>query len=282
MSFEIVAAESIASGNENEDRIGAATPLAWVIDGATDVLDHPLTAGGTDAAWFAGSLHAWLQANAATYDACLSRLPDTLAHEQARAFATAASRAPRERFEHPSASGIVLRANGHGLEYVSVGDCTLLVETPDGLLRVGAPEKDAGDTQLGAAIAAYQRTAAAPTAAAARAHVWPRIRAARARMNTDAGHGVFSITAPPAQLVAHGRIDAARGTRALLASDGLMRLSDVYRRFTRAELFDRAWRYGLGDLMRELRAIEAADAEALAHPRAKVNDDASAMLLRLA
>lgn len=56
MPFVIIDCLSSASGRVNEDRAGAANDLAWVIDGATDVVDRPLTGATTDADWIAGQI----------------------------------------------------------------------------------------------------------------------------------------------------------------------------------------------------------------------------------
>ena len=72
----------------------------------------------------------------------------------------------------------------------------------------------------------------------------------------------------------------AAGGHALLASDGLMRLVDVFHRYTEIDLLHAAVSSGLDPLIRELRAIETADAIARRYPRAKVSDDATGLLLR--
>ena len=158
-------------------------------------------------------------------------------------------------------------------------------------MRLGGDLADAGDQSVARAVAAFQksfgqevggdRTVAAPTAEDARRHVWPEIRARRNRLNTPGGYGVWSITPPPQEFVRTGRDDLDRGAVVLLASDGLMRLVDVYRALTIEELVARARGEGLAALGRELRRIEAGDGANLAYPRAKTTDDATALLLTI-
>ena len=56
--------------------------------------------------------------------------------------------------------------------------------------------------------------------------------AGRAAMNEPDGYGVFSITPTPR----HFEIDMPAGGHALLASDGLMRLVDVFKLYTALDL----------------------------------------------
>jgi hypothetical protein len=70
-----------------------------------------------------------------------------------------------------------------------------------------------------------------------------------------------------------------RGAHLLLASDGFMRLADVYRRHRPEHLPGLVRRHGIAALLSELREIEAADPDCHAIPRAKPRDDASAMLI---
>jgi hypothetical protein len=283
MELNIVEIVSVASGVENEDRAGAAPPLAWVIDGATDVLPEALTRDSSDAAWFAAALDRALHAIAAAPPATLAELPAIVAERISPEFLAAARRAPAARQEHPSASAVVVRAlAGGGLEYVSVGDCELMAEADGRLIRIGVDAADAGDRWVADALAgrgaADAQTKEPPLT---RAELWPRLFAQRARMNTESGYGVFSITPTPRRFVRHGILPLPAHARVLIATDGLTRLVDVFRRYDPERLFSVAWSDGLAALVAELRALEAADAGCTAFPRAKVSDDTTAIRLRL-
>jgi hypothetical protein len=66
----------------------------------------------------------------------------------------------------------------------------------------------------------------------------------------------------------------------LLATDGLMRLVEVYGAYDADGLVAAAADKGLAALLRELRGIEAADAGCARFPRIKPSDDATGVLLR--
>jgi hypothetical protein len=70
---------TVAGNVVNEDRAGIAGALAWVIDGATDVVEAPLTTGPTDASWIAETLDSMLRGYASAPVPELSGLPAVLA-----------------------------------------------------------------------------------------------------------------------------------------------------------------------------------------------------------
>jgi hypothetical protein len=283
MKLETVEIRSIASGRDgdNEDRAGVAAPLAWVIDGATDVISEPLTGRHSDAAWFAEGMHELMTGLPWHTPASLQDLPELVAGELAQRFAIDAKRKPSGRDEHPSASAIVVRLREDGLEYVSVGDCTLMVETDGQRTFVGVDDEEAGDRWVVDALRGQSADGNPTARPLTRADLWPRLRQQRATMNTAEGYGVFSITVPPTSMIRHGFIEVKPRSRVLLATDGLMRLADVFKARNPQNLFDAAWTAGLAPLFGELRALETADQDCTRHPRAKTSDDTSAVLLRI-
>jgi len=281
MTLEIVEKMSVAGAAVNEDRVGAAGALAWVIDGATDAVATPLAGERSDADWIAGEIDAALRGQAAGLAAPLAGLPASLAAEIAQRFERAARRPPAGRAEHPSAAGLIVRAAGQGLDYVSLGDCALIAADGQRTCYVGIGEDRAGDRWVAEAIASYLASNTGASLAAARANLRGAFAAARAVMNTPGGYGIFSITPPPAELVGSGSLDLAPGAHVLLATDGLMRLVDVFRRYDARALVEAARARGLAALARELRDLEQADVSCALFPRAKVSDDASAVLLRV-
>ena len=281
MPLNIIEALSVPSGTVNEDCVGNEAALAWVIDGATDVIEEPLVGTASDAAWFALALDTALRRYAHDPPADLSRLPALVAPELADEFDRDALRKPKARYEHPSAAALVVRERDSSLDYVSVGDCTLLLETSSGFMRIGTEAVDAGDTFIADAIRRFQEWEAMPTAESAHSYLWPKIRARRAHMNEADGYGAWSITSPPACYVRTGSVQLAAGGPALLATDGLLRLVDVFGRYSEQTMFQLARSSGLGVLIEELRRLEAADRDNICYPRAKTCDDASGLLLRL-
>lgn len=147
--------------------------------------------------------------------------------------------------------------------------------------RIGISEDDAGDKWVAEALASIQseqEQVGAP-AETVREQLWPKLRTARGRMNEPDTYGVFSITPTPPRFILSGSEPIAPGDWALLASDGLMRLVDVFRRYTSEELLLAAIERGIAPLAAELRKLELADSTCVAFPRAKRHDDTTGLLM---
>ncbi|MDX2307443.1 MAG: protein phosphatase 2C domain-containing protein [Hyphomicrobium sp.] len=281
MPISILGRESWPSGAANEDRAGARGAYAWVIDGATDVVEDRLTPGPTDAAWFAEALDRAMAARALSYDGDMALLPATLSYTLDSAFRAVALREPAGVEEHPSAAFLALRLVGERAEYVSVGDCALIALSAGHVHLVGVEHDGAGDKWVADEIRAHRARLPDVEPAEARRALWSKLRAARRRMNAPDGYGVVSITPPPKAFVKTGRFAIGDETIVLIASDGLMRIVDVFRRYDPHALLRAAAERGLSELLAELRAIEDADPDGVEFPRAKTSDDATGLLVRL-
>ncbi len=279
--MRILDVATLAAGVINEDRAGTAGNLAWVIDGATDVIDVPLTSYPTDASWIAEEIDRQLRSLALAPGADLAQLPTTLAERIEREFSRVAKRQPLERQEHPSAAGIIIRVEKGRLDYVAVADCSLILSTANGVKRIGVDGENAGDVWIANAVKRIQDNGSEARPAEVRAQLWPLLRKVRSAMNEIDGYGVFSLTPPPALFVRCGSEDVDARSKILLATDGLMRLVDVFRRYTVETLFEAACQQGLSSLLMEVRALENADAECRLFPRAKCNDDATGLLVEI-
>jgi hypothetical protein len=200
----VVDIATLAANEVNEDRAGVAGALAWVIDGATDVIEAPLTTAATDASWIAETLDTLLRDLAAAPPTDLADVPAILTRGLQWSFLQAARRQPIGRHEHPSAAGLVVHINGTHLDYVAVGDCSLLVTTSAGVLRIGVSEKDAGDLWVADALRTFRARHPDASADAAHAQLWPKLGAARWAMNQQDGYGVFSLTPIPSGFIKRG------------------------------------------------------------------------------
>lgn len=281
LRLETLDSISLSSGKVNDDRVGSAGPLAWAIDGATDVLAEPLLPGGSDAAWLAGVLDDELRR--ATGVDSFPALVQSLTEAAARRFAAERRRPPEAPHEQPSAAAFIIRLDGDDVEYLSLADCQCLLKNPGAAtVSLGHDTEIAqGDRRAIELMTTFRATAGGAGWKEARAQVWPRVRAARDRLNTPDGYGVFSVVPPPERFVHTGRVPAIAGARLLLATDGFMRLVDLFGRYTPDEVMCLAGGIGLAKLARELREMEAADGDCLHVPRTKPHDDASAILLEI-
>jgi hypothetical protein len=281
---------SLASGpGPNEDAAGAAgdgrVGAAWAIDGATGVAGREFVAdaareGGTDAAWYARRLDAAFAAEGA-HDpdhAAVARRAIARVAAEWRAAVDDPEAVPRAGL--PSAAAVRARWDGDRFEAAGLGDCAVLVR-PDGgparaLLGAGP---SAAERAFNATIGRLVREGVRE-ASARRSVVAAGLVAARERMNRPGGYWIWSVAPEAADRLRRADAVLDRPCHVLLATDGLMRLVEVYGAYDADGLVAAAADKGLAALLRELRGIEAADAGCARFPRIKPSDDATGVLLR--
>jgi hypothetical protein len=259
---------------QNDDALGFQRNAAWVIDGATDYTDQPVTRTASDASWIAQAASAAL--GAWTYGD-LREAVRNASETAANAFSYLTRGQEIERWQLPVASLLMLTENARGaIEGIDLGDCRVFAVDADGAVhtaggagglddevRFAATAPDAGKPLL-------QRTAAIA-----------KMRALRAAMNHEGASWTFGLQPACADHARTWTLNLRRPAHLLLMTDGFSALADRYRIYEPVALVRAAIGAGLEELGRELRAFEAADASGARHPRFKTSDDATAILLRL-
>ncbi|GAM98723.1 hypothetical protein U91I_02358 [alpha proteobacterium U9-1i] len=274
--FTLVEAISLAGdrAKQNDDTAGFTAGRAWVIDGATDLHDKPLTGWASDVAWVA---HC---ANRELFNAAASPLRDAIraASQGAREeFLRLAGAMPDERWKRPIASMLMAQESSDGIEGVDLGDCRIFALGADGAAFVAGAHEDAADDE--SALAAQQTDKDKPLLQ--RANTIEMLRRMRDTQNGGGGVWTFSLDAACAQHARAWAFVLKRPAHILLMTDGLSALTDRYDAYTPSALVQAALDKGLQELGRELRAIENADSGGASHPRFKKSDDATGLLIRL-
>lgn len=280
MKFEFLDAVSVPGNPEkaNEDSFAHTGAMAVVFDGVTAITE-PLMPGPSDPAWLATFSARRLAAHSADGGDPSDWIRNAAADAQ-KSFNALRRRGPKERYENPYASLMLVALAGDQAQAYWFGDCVAIVRAPDGAVRVlgDAIDSREREREMISALAAAENTN--PAAALAREDVRKKLRARRNRFNTAGGTWLF--TADP-KCAKHVQTDAAPmsdGALVLVASDGFFSLVTEYRRYSVATLMDACEKKGLAALVEEARAIEAADPDCIKHPRFKKSDDATAIILR--
>jgi serine/threonine protein phosphatase PrpC len=269
---------------QNDDASGKAHDSAWVIDGATDLHDRPLSTEASDATWIAQALNIALHSHAfpdsgsaATMRASLRDIIDSLIAPWWSQQLT--NGATLERWQLPTASVLITSDHGGALQGIDLGDSRCFALDADGVgHNAGSRENGADDEQE----RARQASKRSGTPALLRdSDTMTMLRAVRARHNLPDGYWVFGLQRECADHARVWTLPLKRPAHVLLCTDGFSALVDRYKVYDAGGLVKAALDKGLQELGRELRAIEADDAGGAAHPRFKKSDDASAVLLRL-
>lgn len=265
------------SGGVNEDLFGSAVAHAWIIDGASGLGARPRTPGPTDAAWLSQRLDRLLATT--TGSPCSTGWVRQVQSGLDRDFAWC-----RRRFATPSrqpaAAFAAVRAAPGGVDMLSIGDCAIFYQAPDGSVRrFGASRVARYDRKVEAIL--HRALASGGSWAEALPVMRRQILSNRRRANQAGGYWVVQPNADWARRTQRRRHAIARGSVILLATDGLTRLIDCYGALSGPSELLAASRRGLQSLIDRLRGIEAQDPDCVAHPRIKPVDDATGLLVEV-
>lgn len=270
-------------GLVNEDVVGAGAGAAWVIDGATG-LGEPLLPGVSDAAWFARSLDTALRdALACSPGDSTTTLLRRAVETVATAYARLRTRVPAAAYELPSAAFAMVRATPDGVELSAIGDCRIIYrdESDDIRLFAATGVERFEKITLGA-VAALLRDGPQLRLADVKARILPQLRENRARMNTVDGYWILGLHPAAVDHVEHRVVPLATdGFECLLASDGFMRLHELFGLFTPANMLAASDEGKIDTLMAALRRTEDDDPDGRRFTRTKCRDDASCAFVRI-
>jgi hypothetical protein len=259
---------------QNDDACGFAGDRAWVIDGATDMHDAPLTGAKSDASWIAHFANAYFH-GAEGGDLTMALRGASAA--AAETFRQLTGGRAIERWQSPIASVLMLAACDGLVSGADLGDCRVFALDADGAPHVVGGPGDAGDNE--STLAAQQTDAHKPLLE--RTQTIDMLRRIRASMNREGAHWTFGLDPACADHARTWTLELKRPAHLLLMTDGFAALTDRYDAYGAGDLVQAALTRGLQELGRELRTIEAADAGGAKHPRFKASDDATALLMRL-
>jgi len=260
---------------QNDDACGFVGDRAWVIDGATDLHDAPLTGAKSDASWIAHFANAYFH-GAEGGDLTIALRGASAAAAETFRYKTQGRAI--ERWQSPIASVLMIAAREGAVSGADLGDCRVFALDGDGGAQVIGGPGDAGDHE--SKLAAQQTDAHKPLLQ--RTQTIETLRRLRASLNRPSGaHWTFGLDPACADHARTWSLDLKRPAHLLLMTDGFAALTDRYDAYGPGDLVQAALSRGLQELGRELRQIEAADAGGAKHPRFKASDDATALLMRL-
>jgi hypothetical protein len=249
-----------------------------VIDGATGLSDAQLTSGGSDAAWLAGQVGERLMdlAGQGGADTVLRRLEtgidadfrEVSAHVQAI-----------DDHHAPSACLGLMEARvveGGQIEVYGcfLGDVIALVPSERGLVRWSDERAKPFEKKTLAALEAREHAPGSIPVAVRR-----QILENRTKLNRPDGYWVVNPLRPWAGRELRFAAQVEAGAPIVLATDGFMRLVDVFGAYSDSILHARLAAGKGADLMEELRERERSDSMAGAFPRVKTHDDATFLVI---
>lgn len=274
--LKIDIAASDGQGDFNEDAVGHHGNAAWVIDGATGIggalLEEP-----SDAAWLARTANRLMtevlaqspeMATTEVLRAVMTRCADALGHEAVRP-----AQGPHEL---PSAAFAMVRIRDGVAEFTTLADCRVAAVDNSGEARLyGVSAHEA--IEAGTLLAAKALLDAEPdiTPEALKAQLLPRLRANRQMMNREGGYWVLGTDPAAADHVWQTTMPVLPGQRFAVASDGFLRLIELFGVAEPRELLAISGNADWSRWLERLRELETEPDSLHRFTRVKRHDDAS-------
>ncbi|MET9648714.1 protein phosphatase 2C domain-containing protein [Streptomyces sp. NPDC006460] len=265
LDVDVSVSSSACPGRANEDFAAWNDQVAVVVDGAgmPAALRAPCIHG---VSWFAEALGTSLCAAAGGGGSLQDALAGAIEHTARSHRHTCSIDDPLS----PSATLAMLRLRDDTIEWLVLGDCTLVVD------RRGAVEA-ISDTRL-EAVAQTERAAmkdAAPESAERQRLHTRLVEAERACRNRPGGYWVAASEPRAAHASLHGTYSVSDVARAALLTDGAARLVSTFALADWAECLNLLEEQGTATLINRVRGAELSDSALLRWPRSKLHDDAT-------
>ena len=266
-AYEDIPSEDVAGYLQRETSV-----LAWVIDGASTLTEHPFQhfPDLTDAGWFARRISTSLPQRFVERPFDPVGMGEVLAAARSDYFDAGAAGAPPWAWPVAAAVIVELDTIDGQLCIHRYADC--FVETAEALpfAQLDRRYADAGSGEIRARWEPHSGFTGSTLA---------KPRARRAEQQRNPATTALTLNASSAAHASVGRRSLQLPSAILLGSDGLSRLWDTYQVVTRAEAMRCLLTEGLAGLLQRLRAFEASHETGT--PVRKRRDDATGLVLHL-
>lgn len=267
----------------NEDAYGTDEHCAWVLDGSTGLNGKRLVAAenGSDAQWYSAAFSEFLKRNFETSELSLPQLFSQGVREVWAKFEHLAGGFVAKE-DVPCTLGAAIRLKDGYLEYVNVGDCTLIVRKKDGSVEEYSDTTlcamDNNTLRCALQIAEEKQISMRDV----RPHILPELRRVRMTMNTPQGYISLASNAETVLQAKNGRIALDEIQDICLLSDGFAQYYKLFHLASdAAQMIEKVSVSAVEDLFAELIAAQNEDASMMAYPRFKLSDDATIVYAKI-
>jgi len=278
---------SDGQGSVNEDAVGHYGNAAWVIDGATGIGPSLLDASegaDSDAAWLARTASRLIGEVLAESPALATvEVLRTVMTRCGQALARAQVRSAEWLHELPSAAFAMVRIVDGQAEFTTLADCRIAALDDAGEARLyGASSLDAMEARTLEAARAILAAEPAIAPDALKARLMPGLRANRALMNREGGYWVLGTDPAAAEHVWQERKALRPGQRFAIASDGFLRLIELFGAAGPRDMLALGDERDAGHWLERLRDLERQPGSMRRYLRVKPHDEASIVVCRVA
>lgn len=265
------------SGDFNEDIIGLSPYGAWVLDGATGLNNKNLVSTESDAKWYVNWWNSYLHENMKREESLKEIIKDGI-EEINKEYNKLIGDNKIEAIDFPSCSCSILKFYEDKIEYLLLGDCTLLVDHKDSV-KILKDETICGLDKKVFDFMEEIKDSTNLTLNEKKAKVMPIIIENRLKKNTVGGYWALEFSKEAVDNCVSGFIDLEDEMKIMMTSDGFSCGYDRYKIFNKEEMMKVAQVKGIDYIYRKVRKLEKDDEMAIEFPRFKIYDDSSCVYL---
>ena len=275
--YEIIS-KSIKS--VNEDIIYADENMAWVLDGATGLIDKNLTSYESDAKWFVTEWDKYLRNNLWDRSKSIKEIVLEGIGVIREIFYKECDLVYVDEIKRPSASMSIVRKNKDIIEYFMLGDCTLLIkDIKDIVVKVKDTTLEKFDNNAISEMIKVKNEKNI-SAIEAREIVKPILIDNRLKKNKPEGYWILEFNKDAVNHSIEGELIASDIKNLVLMSDGFAAIFDTYKYCTEDGLIDLLDEYGVKKVYELIREIEEDDKDIIKYNRMKKGDDSSIVFIK--
>lgn len=272
------------AGNKiNEDIAYSTDNYGWVIDGATGLTNSKLTNGNSDAQFFVSKWDEYLRKNIEDFSRDLkeiikdgiAKIKGDFENECGINFDVIDS------VSVPSASIIVLRKKEDKMEYISIGDATMIVTDIDGQVSVVYDNSLNKLDKKALTSLKYNMDTYGYDFKEARESINDMLMEHRLMKNKENGYWVLSFNDEAIEYSLHGELRLKDFCNIAIFSDGYIAIADLYNYINYRELLLGMKNGEVEGIYKKLREIEEDDSLCEKYIRFKKSDNASCVMFWL-
>ncbi|MEW9078504.1 hypothetical protein [Terrisporobacter glycolicus] len=267
------------SGIYNEDMVGLCKKGAWVLDGATGLNNKNLISKESDAKWYVSWWNKYLQENI-DKDKSLKEIVLEGLEKIKKEYLLKLNGLKIENLDLPSASVVIIKFYTDKLEYILLGDCTLLLNKLNEDIIIKDERVCKLDEKVFSKMENLNKRCNL-TIFEKKNILLPLIIENRLKKNSDKGYWILEFNKEAVEKSIHGYIDVEGEVRIMMSSDGFSCAWDRYNIFKENEMIEVGKNKGIEYINNKIRKLEKEDYNGIIFPRFKESDDSSCVYLHI-
>lgn len=263
--------------DKNEDIYGVTTHGAFVLDGASSLINTSFTPGGNDVHWMVNWWKTYLEENLDKLDEDIEEILYRGIREFNQEYGKYTNVERLSCLEQISAGIALVRNRWDNFECYVLGDVEITVEDKDDLVEIITDRSLKNlDRQVIDMVSSGSDRESRIVFNGFTEEELQILRTNRMKMNKKDGYSILACSVDAIKKGIYKEYPLDHLKRCLLSTDGINPLDNYY---TRKRLLDEMNKRGVKGLIAELRGIETKDTKKRKIKRLKTHDDATAVLL---